>query len=358
MPEQDVVEIRQQPDGHGDLGIGTRRTRQIEELGALLVAEDLQAWSHPFENVTHGEPGPCPHVGGRGGPERGEVTAREILDRKRGTGLLSEPRRKGGQRDEASSSPDATRRSEDEGLHVANAVGHSRSVVLGKSLGEELGQLRDRARPLGHDLASGATDGRHVRVPHIAAPRAAAHVAALTERHEDRLQTQCVARRDEMDGVAHEGDADRLPVLDQARQLRMAETLQPRPEADVRQVRGLGLHADQVLDRGRGGGAPAFSKELAGEQRAVQRAPADDLGTLMHRNIFRPTGLQAGLELGLLADLAHLVDPLPQVLAALFAPVRIEEVSRRGGKAHPHHQAGQPESHEHHLENGFRSGNT
>src|SRR5207249_10794276 len=112
MPEQKVVEIRQQPDGHGYLGIGTRRTRQIEELGALLVAEDLQAWSHPFENVTHGEPGPCPHVGGRGGPERGEVTAREILDRKRGTGLLSEPRRKGGQRDEASSSPDATRRSE------------------------------------------------------------------------------------------------------------------------------------------------------------------------------------------------------------------------------------------------------
>ena len=72
--------------------------------------------------------------------------------------------------------------------------------MLGKSLGEELGQLRDRARPLGHDLASGATDGRHVRVPHIAAPRAAAHVAALTERHKDRLQTQCVARRDEIEG--------------------------------------------------------------------------------------------------------------------------------------------------------------
>src|SRR5437879_1745843 len=62
-------------------------------------------------------------------------------------------------------------------------------------------------------------------------------------------------------------------------------------------------------------------------------------------------GLEAGLELGLLAGLAHLVDTLLQVLAALFAPVRIEEVGRRGGKAHPHHQAGEPESHEHHIEN-------
>src|SRR5437870_3418107 len=62
-------------------------------------------------------------------------------------------------------------------------------------------------------------------------------------------------------------------------------------------------------------------------------------------------GLEAGLDLGLLAHLAHLVDPLSKVLAALFAPVGIEEVGRRGGKAHPHHQAGQPESHEHHIEN-------
>src|SRR2546430_7922889 len=62
-------------------------------------------------------------------------------------------------------------------------------------------------------------------------------------------------------------------------------------------------------------------------------------------------GLEAALDLGLLARLAHLVDPLSKVLAALFAPVGIEEVGRRGGKAHPHHQAGQPESHEHHIEN-------
>src|SRR5437764_1331467 len=41
-------------------------------------------------------------------------------------------------------------------------------------------------------------------------------------------------------------------------------------------------------------------------------------------------GLEAGLDLGLLAHLAHLVDPLSKVLAALFAPFGIEEVGRHG----------------------------
>jgi hypothetical protein len=57
------------------------------------------------------------------------------------------------------------------------------------------------------------------------------------------------------------------------------------------------------------------------------------------------------LELCLLTGFAHLLDSLAQILAARLSPFRVEELRRRRGKAHPHHQARQPESHEHHLEN-------
>src|SRR5216683_4884962 len=54
--------------------------------------------------------------------------------------------------------------------------------------------------------------------------------------------------------------------------------------------------------------------------------------------------LEACLEPGLLARFAHLVDALAHVLAALLAPVGVEEIGRRGCQAHPHHQARESES--------------
>jgi hypothetical protein len=56
-----------------------------------------------------------------------------------------------------------------------------------------------------------------------------------------------------VDGVAHQRDAHRVAVDDQPGQLVGMETLQPRPQADVRRVGCLGLHTDKVLDRLDGG---------------------------------------------------------------------------------------------------------
>ena len=77
-----------------------------------------------------------------------------------------------------------------------------------------------------------------------------------------------------MYGVAHERDAHRAPVQDQAGQLVGAKVLQPRPQADVGRIGGLGLHADKVLDHIEGGHLPAAQQHLPFEQRAVERARA------------------------------------------------------------------------------------
>ena len=80
-----------------------------------------------------------------------------------------------------------------------------------------------------------------------------------------------VPGRHQVDGGAHQGRTDRLPIGDQVTQLLRAETDEPRPEADVRVDRHLRLHADQSLDRvGRGKGR-AFEEQLSSQGGAVQR---------------------------------------------------------------------------------------
>jgi hypothetical protein len=66
-------------------------------------------------------------------------------------------------------------------------------------------------------------------------------------------QLEAVAGAYQVHGVAHQRDAYRAPLEDQAFQLVGMEVLQARPQADVRRSRGLRLHADQVFDRLDGG---------------------------------------------------------------------------------------------------------
>ncbi len=62
-------------------------------------------------------------------------------------------------------------------------------------------------------------------------------------------QRQAVAGGDQVDGVAQQRDAHRAPLGDQLGQLVEVEALRGRPQSDVGRVGGLGLHADQLLDR-------------------------------------------------------------------------------------------------------------
>jgi hypothetical protein len=66
-------------------------------------------------------------------------------------------------------------------------------------------------------------------------------------------QCEAIAGADQVHSVAHQRDADRAPLQDQARQLVGMEIPQAGPQADVRRSGGLCLHADQVFDRLDGG---------------------------------------------------------------------------------------------------------
>jgi hypothetical protein len=70
-------------------------------------------------------------------------------------------------------------------------------------------------------------------------------------------QREAVAGADQVHGVAHQRDAHRAPLKDQARQIVGIKILQARPQADVRRSGRLCLHANQVFDRLDGGQIPA-----------------------------------------------------------------------------------------------------
>ena len=95
--EDEVVEARDEPRRGGRVGGRQRRTREVEERGAGLVAEAPQA--HLFQHVSESpdalEPGPLREVRLRRGAERREVAAHELLARFRFVRLRAADRRIG-----------------------------------------------------------------------------------------------------------------------------------------------------------------------------------------------------------------------------------------------------------------------
>jgi hypothetical protein len=59
--------------------------------------------------------------------------------------------------------------------------------------------------------------------------------------------------------------SDRSPRGDELGQLARLESLEPRPQSDVRGVRDLGLHRDEVLDFFTGRGASPLQEVLTME---------------------------------------------------------------------------------------------
>jgi hypothetical protein len=80
----------------------------------------------------------------------------------------------------------------------------------------------------------------------------------------------------------HEPSAHGLPALDQGAEDVRIERVEPRPEARVGRERDLRLHADEVLDGGRGRERMPAQEELALEQRPVQGQAIDGDGNARH----------------------------------------------------------------------------
>jgi len=102
---------------------------------------------------------------------------------------------------------------------------------------------------------------------------------------EQRSQPHVVAGSDEVDRAAVHRTAHGAPGFDQAGQLFVLESLEPRPQADVGKIWHLSLHGHQALN-GRGSRElDPVKQKLAREQGAIQRAQAEDLGAAGHRPI-------------------------------------------------------------------------
>ena len=92
---------------------------------------------------------------------------------------------------------------------------------------------------------------------------------------QERPQEERVAHRDKVDGAAHEREAHRSTVEEQASEIVRVEALQSRPEAVVGRHRRLRLQTQQVLERLGKRSPHAAQQRLALQQRAVERTRSD-----------------------------------------------------------------------------------
>src|SRR5262249_8356368 len=85
-----------------------------------------------------------------------------------------------------------------------------------------------------------------------------------------RPEHSVVAPRDEMDGAAHEHCSNRLFAQQRTLERLPSESLEPRPEADIRRRRPLCLESGDTLERPHDRQPPAFEQQLARERGAIE----------------------------------------------------------------------------------------
>ena len=98
---------------------------------------------------------------------------------------------------------------------------------------------------------------------------------AREHRLRERVEREAVARGDEVDRRAHQLRPHRARVAISVAQLARVEALEPRPQRDVRVRRLLRLHARRAARSSRARRRRPLQQPLAGEQRAVERAPRE-----------------------------------------------------------------------------------
>ncbi len=173
-------------------------------------------------------------------------------------------------------SPDAAGRNLDERHQVADGAGEGGGVALGPPLPQQYAEFLSGARPFLQQCSAGGGERLDVHPLDAHAVGAVTVEAAVDDRLHQGAEREAVAGAHQVDGVAHERDAHRVPVQDQAGQLVGVKALQPCPKPDVRRGGGLGLHADQVLDRVFGGEPLAAQQHLSLQRGAVERTRGEN----------------------------------------------------------------------------------
>ena len=225
------------------------------------------------KNVT-ADAGPVGEVVARRRPERGEVAARQVLER-----LVLADRRW--------AEPVLGERERVRATFVHVPDGGARTSSTSTPL-----QASPAGAPGGSNSRRRSTISSRLRVVPLTSSRSAAFAAARSTRSECGWRTRShhcrcaladpdgerpvVARRHEVDRAAHERRLNDRAPLERAVERVALEAVEARPEADVRVRRVLVLDAADPLERAWDREARSLEQQLPREQRAVQLALRED----------------------------------------------------------------------------------
>src|SRR4029450_10224575 len=155
----------------------------------------------------------------------------------------------GGQGRQATGPPYATRRYLHQRQQIADRPCQGRGITVWPALAEQQAELLScpwlllDGAPAGSGQLSEVQTGDLWRVGGVAA-QIAVHYGL-----DEGPQRQAVGSRDEVDGVAHQRDADDEPLRDELCKRARGEGIEPAPQREVGLERHLRLNADQMIDR-------------------------------------------------------------------------------------------------------------
>ena len=160
---------------------------------------------------------------------------------------------------------------------IADRVGERRGVPIRPPFAKDAAQLAGSPWSFGEGLPAGVEDLPDVHSCELPPERRTGREPAIGHDLEDRPKRQPIVGGHEVDGrPQHRRCAYDAALLEQPSELEGIEALQSRPELVVRIPGFLCLERDEVLDGALDGQVDALEQHLAGEQRAIERASAQD----------------------------------------------------------------------------------
>jgi len=259
--------VREEADRRWRVRIGQRRPGQVDELGAVLVAEADEGQALPASaGIRDRDAGPRGDVGPARRPEGAQVCTNQVLEPLRRR-RVARPHPLVGEAEPVRSTvpPGARRWHPDEVDPEAEAAHEPR---------RELAELPDGPRSAGKGIAQGIGATDHRRLADRAAMDPEARGASCIA--DPNGIAPELALRNDVDRRPHQRRLDHRPVLQRLGQRLAPEGLEPGPQPHVPGWRVLGLEAANLLDRLNDRHRRPLQQQLAREERPVQGAGRED----------------------------------------------------------------------------------
>ena len=175
VAEEDVVELRQEPDRGGGVRIGSWRVGQVEQLAAGLAAKRRQLGPQPVDHGgTPRQSGPLLKVGDAGRAERAQVAHDHVVHGDRRLSVAPGPGLELRVLGLARLAPEAARRDLHEGEPDVDRVADRLTVAVDAMVGDHAGGEFPASQGLGRvgeHVAGGGDGGIDVNPLDPLAPR-------------------------------------------------------------------------------------------------------------------------------------------------------------------------------------------